>query len=455
MRHESDNGMKSFILLCIGILGLWVSGCAVLLSFNANPSTQVPLSSPIAQTVFPSAVPSRTSTVVATSIPTPITHVSTCPTPRDDADEKVLYFDDIRLVPATSYTATIDIDSEVFVEKILAFLNSGGLVESLESVLKSQNIDVVIESADLNLDRNDELLITINQPNTYGFRGIGLFVCKNTQYAFVRWLTEQGTGHNRIVTIEDLNQDGYLNYVIHETFCGSGCYEVLLIGQWKNFAERSKEWGIDIRPPAHFWIRDLDRDGIKEITVTGYRNLAPLVAPRKVSYIYKWDGLDYQIQTETLAPPRLRTHYLEDASVALMNGNEATAIRLYQAAIYEGSPTFAWSIDPQDWDVYEIAFAYFRLILIYYVQSDLESVAITQAEFAQRFPLDTPGHKFQLVVERFVTVWETSDDISTACIEAESLLADLRSADSDFDYSLLAISQSPIHGEYGAKWCPF
>jgi hypothetical protein len=455
MRYESDNGMKSFILLFIGMLGLWVAGCTVLPQFGVLQSAQAPLLSPVALTVVPfstaaSFTPSPTPTTAPSSTPTSITEVSACPPPHDDADETVLHFDEIGF-SFSGYNINREIPESEFISQTLHYLNSGGAYERIETIFRKQSIEMEIQSADLDTDGSDDLLFTLVQSG--GFDGVGLFYCKNQRYQFAEWFSFGFNDSYRMVTIEDLNGDGFLEFII--TGMGVGAYpsDFLHVRGWREH-EVQDYWGMYARSWTRFLIQDQNGNGLPEIVFVGERDHFSVI--RYVISTYEWNGEKYALISEILAPPQYRIHYLEDAHYALEEHDFDLAIHLYRYAIYEARSSYSESPADFEGNPYEIGFGYFRLVAIYYAQNNPQQATEIVQELQQR-NADEVSPVFVKAIEAFVTDWNVSRDISTACTQAEVALDQFQEADETVLYNLgdlkdnFAIPRIPEESD----WCPF
>src|SRR5258708_24130575 len=103
---------------------------------------------------------------------------------------------------------------------------------------------------------------------------------------------------DRVVLVQDLNNDGYPEIVTEGIDCGTSCSTYFLIGEWDGQSWRNEGYmNGDFTSQVSFL--DLYGDGKKEILLS---YTASLLVHREVLVTYAWDGKQFSIRDEVTSP---------------------------------------------------------------------------------------------------------------------------------------------------------
>lgn len=375
------------------------------------------------------ATPSPTSTIVPAS-ETPANSILDCPITGTPSEVHM---------PENLYDFT---SGETLSDTIIKYLNEGGNPEGLPETFLSRaptklKLSLQMIPLDLNRDNINELLVEVNHALSdypYNASSLVIFSCHSGLYQEVG-----NFASDEIVSIEDLNRDTNPEIVIHWSWYGSGCLEFYEIAGWNSKAPKvigyldpqtSSGKGFPCGTELH--IQDLDHDGQKELTFTGWEQVRHSGLPeRRFVQLYEISDMQtYRAVSKKYMTSPSRVYVLADAQKALdeyPSGPYSKAIYLYERAANDKSlqdhPSADYSINKTDEQSYTTeyttAFALFRLVTIYgggsWLYRDELQATNTIESLSQRFPKGTPGSEFVEIAKLFMNEQKAGKSPSISC----------------------------------------
>lgn len=288
-------------------------------------------------------------------------------------------------------------------------------------------------------------LIVIVRPGIDAW--LDIFSCQNGYFQQITPYSEDIFERITIDSIQDLNLDGISDLVVFEsyTFLGGGTNDAVHIYEWHD--NSFTEHHLSSSNTKEYQIKDIDGNGFKEIVIIGDdtfftwkcgENAYPW---RKETYIYSWDGVDYNLIFE-YSPPIYRYQAIQDGDRETLQGRYDRALEYYQAVIFDRNlewfsperrqylvsecennykPTPTPLIMPVlDQDEYPklAAYAYYRILLINVFQMDLESAKKNFGILKQTYGQDFPGYPYVELATTFWNEFQASSDMTIACEQA-------------------------------------
>lgn len=431
------------------------------------------------QTETATAIP--TSTATPTSIPSPIppflpTEIVTLPY--------------IAICPDATNTEAFSIDMQGFrhnlsqgfteaeffrLQKAFTdYLNAGGSPQTIAEFFNEIQVEgssepkrvawVDIQQIDLDDDGVTEIMLTFFT-NYIGLNNsaVFFFACNTqTQYEFVGrlWGNESYMYGPEIITIEDLNQDGYKEVVVEALWATSSSEQYL---QVVGLVQGALVTYLDINDPygglgissSKITVEDVNGDGLKDIVLEGEDSdhLGAIYTYRTIKATYLASPSGYYFPPIIEYPySHKRIHILQDAQRALQIGNWTEAQRLYEVAIYDESLSTAPTAAPPEWDEYEISFAYFRLITLLYAINDIDNTMPLEQEYNTRFKDEEAGSEFRSLLVTFTETWEKTNNVVLACGQV-NLLYDTVVSRQKSVYEVATLGRGGVGMDYA--FCPF
>lgn len=227
-------------------------------------------------------------------------------------------------------------ENQVLIKSIVNFLNAGGTQEEL-------NRHFIVTSRDLNNDTAPEVVLI----DWYlGDVSIYIFSCQDGKYMDTATFPNDTISSDiTILAIADNNRNGFPELFIKDMGWGFIPYGYLDIVEWDGakFTHRISEtpgtgYGnyAEINSFVDVAIKDLDNDGIKELTWKGffYPNESPdhwfYYPLRSETHVYKWDGANYTAQSVEYAKPEYRFQALQDGDSYAKAGQYDKALKSYE-----------------------------------------------------------------------------------------------------------------------------
>ena len=316
-----------------------------------------------------------------------------------------------------------DLQSPNLENEVLEYLNAGA---SLDLALESlKEISPNADARDVNGDNARDLIV--GQPSLW------IAGCSQGQYKEI-YANLEPSEFEGIVHVGDINRDGIAEIVFYDgvAYAAATYYRVL---GWNGHdftdliqrGEDSAVWLSSREGRDLFWyglpsyagdfttggsfssidLQDLDADGTTELVVSiGIRQDAGTLRTgpwRKTREIYRWDGELYRLWQMDIDPPQYRFQAIQDGDRMSTMGRYEEALALYQMAI-SSDKLYAWSQEAylqqiNNWtdgkptetpvvkraDEYQqiVAYAYYRIMLLYLVQGNISKAENTYYHIMQ------------------------------------------------------------------------
>jgi len=335
-------------------------------------------------------------------------------------------------------------DRREFENVLLRYLNSGGnpdeLLEELEN--ESYIIQPNIIITDLNMDGSDEIVflghIKSIDANYYQEGGIIFLYC-NIEDEYVSHIVVWGENilDPDVYSISNINNDESLEIIYSYTVSRSNCEAGVSITSFKNgkYAPIRIE---DNFPDCKYKIslNDINDDGVMEISVEG--NTSSSLGGgigRRVRHTFELNDFNvYQLRVVELLPSEYRIHVLEDAQIALNEGNYESALQIYSVAAHSDQLQDVPSLyditmknsDPahvQYPHEYQTAFALFRMVTLLVISDDLNGAKEILDKMYFQYPVGSPGSAFYNLAELFVNEYLVDNLKLEACTKVTALIA--------------------------------
>jgi hypothetical protein len=395
--------LNRFTANIIVSLAIWLSACAPATPVQTNilPTKIVTAST---KAVEPTIAPIST----ATSIPTAIIELS-CP--KVDSN---IEFD-------------LPLNAQDLESSILNYLNLGGDPKKIEAVASSQELPPFHTAyADIDDDLLPEIVMStldlFEKPAT-----IRIFHCEQNIYRLVKSFAphNMGNGITELVTKIFSSEPPFV--IIRAPRSAGWGQDFLAVG-WHN-----SEWQIinlaTGTTPSEIALIDQNGDGIKEVFLeTRTAATSGGGVSRVVIDTYSWNGKEFAYDSSAMPPGNDRVHYLDDAESAWKQGNPLLAIAYYEIAAKDSNlssyPTTYELINKQTElaKPYQQAFAYFRIVAIWFYLDRPEVAFQYIQEMSETFPNGKSGNEFVLAAQELAKAHETDSNFAASCAKAVNLL---------------------------------
>ena len=170
-------------------------------------------------------------------------------------------------------------------------------------------------------------------------------------------------------------------------------------------------------------------DGIKEVFIETKTAATPAGGiSRVIIDTYSWDGDEFTYNGSVMPPGHDRVHYLDDAESAWKQGNPLLAVANYEIAARDTNISSYWTtyeLEHAQTELaqpYQQAFAFFRIVAIWYYLDRPEVAAQYIQEMSEVFPAGTPGNEFVLAAQEFEIGFKIDSAFSSSCAKAVYLL---------------------------------
>ncbi|GAP13021.1 hypothetical protein LARV_00762 [Longilinea arvoryzae] len=361
------------------------------------------------------AIQTKTNTpeMKATSTPTP---EHRCPVLTGGAELK-------------GYSNLVELDAA-----ILDYVNHGGDPASLKSLLASTDLlRVSAAVADLDGDALEEIVVSgsitiINEGSpSDDINLINIYQCSTNAYRLVQSFQTEDVSSGDILFVEQIFEKElpFIIVKIRATIGWGTKYYAFgwRENQWKEIFLGGGLVGSEIM------LDDQDGDGTKEVLVlTGNSTGFWGGASRDEIDVFAWNGKNFEYSYSDLPPGDDRVHYLGDGADASKKGNLMMAIAYYEIAARDSNlssyfTTYELTENQTELaEPYQKAFAFFRIVVIWFSQNRVDMADEVIHEMSESFPDGTPGNEFVVVAKEFATQYEVTHKAMTSCLEAVKIL---------------------------------
>jgi hypothetical protein len=340
-----------------------------------------------------------------------------------------------------------------FAKYVLDFLNAGGTAQSILVAFERQNsehIDTYFRADDITGDHVPEIIFS------YGI-WLDVFTCKGTKYELTFTDTyESELDGVIIIDVTDINRDGLAEVIVSFDGCMGNRCPTLRVQEWngKDFqnliANPTSGDGCSFLPVAPFEVKiqDIDNNNTKEIILSNNSNPWPDVdfPYRKETRICMWNGQNIVVYKSEFDAPYYRFQAVQDGDKATLAGDYNKALGFYQRTIndqelqwftqdrkqhdfwvyhskyfpsfQEPTPTASPSMlqDPNEYSNLA-AYAYYRIMLLYILQNDIEKAESTFSTLQSNFPPGNPGNYFTQVASIFWLEYQPLMNVRASCLK--------------------------------------
>lgn len=341
------------------------------------------------------------------------------------------------------------VNTEGFAKSIEMFLNAGGLSERLRSYYS-------VTTQDLNADSVAELLVM----REGWMPELALFSCQNGKYIYTEVFTD-AADYVDVMAIMDNNKNGFPEIFVKSISCiGGRCGSINVI-EWdgKNFVGISRSVSssgvedfpvVELHDPSEISLKDLDKDGIKEIvwtevpTEADYWGNYPM---RVVTRVLKWDGENYSALPDEYAAPEYRFQAAQDGDWYAKNGLYDKALKSYQMSIqseglrwwteerrnyiigpYGFGPCAPKNVtcpppksDPDERPVLS-AYASLKSVVVYLLTNHPEDAQVAYEKILVTYPEGSPAYPITQAAVAFWESYQSDGQIANACQQVVSSL---------------------------------
>jgi hypothetical protein len=310
---------------------------------------------------------------------------------------------------------------------LIQYLNSGGDLSTLVSILEDAE-RLPMESPgwvedDFTGDGLNDIAITLIDPESESILPEGTLVfgqCQEDHYEIVFQSPELiDWGTPEILFSDDLNGDQVSDLLIGRQSCGAHtCFTRLEALVWNGETLENRLQGtsedipspnIEVNPESN------------EITVTA-EGIGSVGAGPFRRFIRQWTWDEGQQaflpSPDTYLSSNFRIHKLHDADQAAQNGDYEEAIELYTAVIEDDE--LLDYMEPTAERPQLAAYASFRLMLTYLLMNELSQAETIHSSIMTDYPAGSPASDFAGMADAFWNKYQSSMDIGSACLAAQS-----------------------------------
>lgn len=309
-----------------------------------------------------------------------------------------------------------------FQSLILDYLNSGGDPTKVQPATTSPEIPSFYSiAADIDGDSLLEVIVStrdyFEKPAT-----IYIYQCKQDGYRLVKkFWTDRGFGNIEFVAKIFSSEPPY---VIFRSLDISGLRQFFYAVGWYKSEWRFIHLGIGTTP-SEIAFFDQNTDGEKEFFLKTINSDATSNdVNRAMIETYSWNGDKFIPTSKAISLGNDRVHYLGDAESAWKAGNPLLSINYYEIAARDSSISSYWTtyeLENNQIELakpYQQAFAYFRIIAIWYYLDRPETASQYLLEMSDTFPNGKAGNEFLLAAQELANGYEIDTVFSLACAKA-------------------------------------
>ena len=333
-------------------------------------------------------------------------------------------------------------DDQIF-KGILEYLNAGGSWNTID--LELSNSEKYgrslgsINELDLTNDNTNEIVLEM-------WAGFGIYSCQHGLYELLLNLNGVMDGVASIIEIKDMNLNGMPEVVVGIAGCSGHCLD-LSIFEWdgQEFQNLLGEWQIITSLEEE--VIDVNNDGVFELVIEGpfpsmgsYIDYLPL---RGQEDTYFWNGNNYDMSRSKFSPPTYRFQAIQDGDAESLDGNFDKALIFYKEVILSEKLQW-WSMDrreheiklyldiwdpakptplpepPEDKTEYPrlAAYAYYRIMLLHFVQGQESEAATTYQTLQETFGNDPYARPYAEMASAFWEAYQPAHSVYDGCAAA-------------------------------------
>lgn len=383
---------------------------------NVPPAASPSIPPAPATSTATKAIPTITNTpeVTATSTPAPVRR---CPARTGGVELK-------------GYSNLTELDAAV-----LDYVNHGGDPANLNSLLVStDSLRVNVAVVDLDGDALDEIVVSgslreigenFSIDETYI---INIYQCGTSVYRLAQsYLPTFNYADVEILFVDQIftNEPPFVIVALSQISGWAIPYRAIgwHAGQWEMIDLGGGTNGSEMM------LYDQDGDGTKEVLILSQNStgLWGGVSREEIS-VFAWTGKTFRYDHSDFPPGSDRVHYLSDASDASKKGNLMMSIALYEIAardpdLHSYFTTYEFTENQREFsEPYQKAFAFFRIVVIWFSQNRPDMADKVIQEMSETFPDGTPGSEFVVVAKDLAARYVVSHKPITSCLEAVKIL---------------------------------
>lgn len=314
--------------------------------------------------------------------------------------------------------------------QIAAYLNQGGTLAQLDADLYEAGVlslPLGTAEADLNGDGWLDVVVSLYDPASSYSPPEGtllIYVCQEKTFQLVyRQVSDEFTGGQGLVFVQDLNGDGVTDLLTSSSTCGAHtCYEDIQVLIWNGleFSNRLAEPSSEL-PYPEANILDPDGDGIFDLEVTasgiGSVGAGPQRGERWI-WRYQPDSGVWKVVEKTLLASSYRVHVLHDALQAAREQDFNQALLGFQRVISDASLE-DWA-DPAAEQAALAAYARLQMITIFSHTGQAGMAQAVYQEMAASLGATTAEAALASLAQGFLDRVQDAE-VSAACGETRSL----------------------------------
>ncbi len=332
-----------------------------------------------------------------------------------------------------------DEQSNDVIPKILNYLNEGGSIKIILSLIPSSYYPGSVIFKDLTGDSIPELAyIHYSDPINGGFY---IFTCSNGKY--VLYKTESTNWGFSFYGVYDMNLNGMPELIIISRGCSdTGCFRHYVL-EWNGSTYVNLAPDATLEGVVYGKIIDMNNDGFLELVL----RTAPLpfyvYQPwREEVHIFSWNGKNFSPQPVQGYQPQYRFQAIQDADLETTLGSYDKALNLYKQAIFSESLEWwsrerqayenalveaPWTHDPtpsvkpiEDKTEYPrlAAYAYYRIMLLYLVQNHEPEATTVYNTLQKKFGSDQYAHPYVEMATAFWEAYQSTHKMYDGCAAA-------------------------------------
>ena len=334
---------------------------------------------------------------------------------------------------------------------VLDFLNAGGTSKAVVEFFSHGNLEYDEKhffERDLTGDGIPELAISYLHLYIFGcYQGDYRMVLKADNYDLINSVPAPW-----IVSSADMNLNGVPDIVVESYFKPS---TLVRIYEWDGEHFQSLIKGADRLFDVHedvaylgdaeTSLADVDNNGTVELLLTGGIPTHPSIFMdgypwRQVTITYMWNGENFTLQREELAPPQYKFQAIQDGDRASIASDYAPALELYALILNGGLESWSEADRENFLTQYQAgvsgrptptslpidlvekeslsAYARYRIMLLYLLQQDESQAQVVYNTLQRQYSYQQPGYSYAELATAFWTEYQLSRDMGQACAKA-------------------------------------